>query len=189
MRGQFLGYRKEPGVAPDSHVETFAALRLHVDSWRWDGVPFYIRAGKCLPVTVTEVLVQLRRPPLLDLRRDGETNSLRFRLSPQVVIALGARVKKPGERARHRGHRAELVQRAHADEIDPYERLLGDAMDGDATLFQRQDGVEAAWSVVEPVLDDAEQVVRVRARHVGAARGGRAHRRQWRLAQSDAGLR
>jgi glucose-6-phosphate 1-dehydrogenase len=157
VRGQFKGYRKEPGVAKDSHVETFAAVRLHVDSWRWDGVPFYVRAGKCLPVGVTEVFVQLRRPPLLDFPH-GETNHYRFRLSPEVIIALGARVKKPGDELNTEAIELKLVQRESADELDPYERLLGDAMDGDAMLFQRQDGVEAAWSVVEPVLDDKSKL-------------------------------
>jgi glucose-6-phosphate 1-dehydrogenase len=157
VRGQFKGYRKEPGVVKDSHVETFAAVRLHVDSWRWDGVPFYVRAGKCLPVGVTEVFVQLRRPPLLDFPH-GETNHYRFRLSPEVIIALGARVKKPGDELNTEAIELKLVQRESADELDPYERLLGDAMDGDAMLFQRQDGVEAAWSVVEPVLDDKSKL-------------------------------
>jgi glucose-6-phosphate 1-dehydrogenase len=151
VRGQFNGYRKEEGVAPDSTVETFAAVRLHVDSWRWDGVPFFIRAGKCLPVSTTEVLVRLKRPPL---RGPGpeETNYLRFRLSPDVVIALGARIKRAGEHMVSEPTELKVVHQADAAEMDAYERLLGDAMAGDPSLFARQDGVEAAWAIVEPIL-------------------------------------
>jgi glucose-6-phosphate 1-dehydrogenase len=152
VRGQFKGYRAEEGVASDSTVETFAAVRLHVDSWRWDGVPFFIRAGKCLPISATEVLVSLKRPPL---RRVGpeETNHLRFRLSPDVIIALGARIKKAGEQMVSEPTELKVVHQADGDEMDAYERLLGDAMAGDATLFARQDSVEAAWAVVEPILN------------------------------------
>ena len=152
VRGQFNGYRKEDGVAPDSNVETFAAVRLHVDSWRWDGVPFFIRAGKCLAVSTTEVLVTLKRPPL---RRVGpeETNHLRFRLSPEVIIAVGARVKKPGEHMVSEPTELKMVHQSSPDELDAYERLLGDAMEGDSTLFSRQDSVEAAWAIVDPILD------------------------------------
>jgi len=158
VRGQFRGYREEPGVAPDSEVETFAALRLEVDSWRWDGVPFFIRAGKCLPVTATEVRVSLRRPPLVrPLPHQG--NYLRFRLNPQLEIALGARVKQPGEMMLGDPTELAFVQRSDCDPMDPYERLLGDAMEGDATLFARQDAVEAAWSIVDPVLDGATPVI------------------------------
>ena len=158
VRGQFRGYRKEAGVAPDSQVETFAALRLEVDSWRWEGVPFFIRAGKCLPVTATEVRVSLRRPPLVrPLPHQG--NYLRFRLSPQLEIALGARVKQPGEMMLGEPAELSFVQRADCDQMDPYERLLGDAMEGDATLFARQDAVEAAWRVVDPVLGGAKPVL------------------------------
>jgi glucose-6-phosphate 1-dehydrogenase len=157
VRGQFTGYRREPGVAPDSHVETFAAVRLHVDSWRWDGVPFFIRAGKCLPVTTTEVIVTLQRPPLLHRARD-ELNTFRFRLGPDVVIALGARVKRPGDRMVSEGAELKLVHHPTGDDLDPYERLLVDAMEGDATLFAREDGVEAAWRVVDPILGDSTPV-------------------------------
>jgi glucose-6-phosphate 1-dehydrogenase len=151
VRGQFVGYRQEEGVAPDSTVETFAAVRLHVDSWRWDGVPFFIRAGKCLPVSTTELLVRLKRPPLRRLGLE-ETNYLRFRLSPDVIIALGARVKKPGEQMVSEPTELKFVHHVDAQEMDAYERLLGDAMAGDPTLFARQDGVEAAWTVVEPIV-------------------------------------
>jgi glucose-6-phosphate 1-dehydrogenase len=151
VRGQFKGYRQEDGVAPDSTVETFAAVRLHIDSWRWDGVPFFIRAGKCLPLSATEVLVSLKRPPL---RRVGpeETNHLRFRLSPEVIIALGARIKKTGEQMVSEPTELKMVHQVDAEEMEAYERLLGDAMAGDATLFARQDSVEAAWTIVEPIL-------------------------------------
>jgi glucose-6-phosphate 1-dehydrogenase len=153
VRGQFEGYRHEQGVVPDSQVETFAALRLHIDTWRWAGVPFFIRAGKCLPATTTEVLVELRRPPrsVFDEVVPGHTNYLRFRLSPDVFISLGARAKAPGENMV--GEEVELVARHQSgDEMAPYERLLGDAMRGDQRLFARQDSVEAAWRVVDPVL-------------------------------------
>lgn len=153
VRGQFRGYRAEPGVAPDSTVETFFALRLFIDTWRWAGVPFYVRAGKCLPVTANEVVVTFRPPPL-DVFGEGETlprNLLRFQLSPHVVIALHVLAKRPGEPMI--GESVELIARQHpADEMLPYERLLGDALHGDATLFAREDTVEAAWRVVEPVL-------------------------------------
>jgi glucose-6-phosphate 1-dehydrogenase len=156
VRGQFVGYRDEEGVASDSTVETFAAVRLHIDSWRWDGVPFFIRAGKCMPVSTTEVLVTLRRPPL---RRVGpeETNHLRFRLSPDVIIALGARVKKPGEHMVSEPTELKMVHQTDG-ELDAYDRLLGDAMAGDATLFARQDSVEAAWAIVEPILGGVQPV-------------------------------
>jgi glucose-6-phosphate 1-dehydrogenase len=151
VRGQFRGYRREPGVAPDSTVETFAAVRLYLDSWRWDGVPFLVRAGKCLATTTTEVLVKLQRPPLSKLCPD-ETNYVRFRLSPDVTIAIGARVKRPGEEMISEPTELKVVHQPSGDEMDAYERLLGDAMDGDATLFARQDGVEAAWAIVQPIL-------------------------------------
>jgi glucose-6-phosphate 1-dehydrogenase len=153
VRGQFRGYRAEEGVAPDSMVETFAAVRLHIDTWRWAGVPFYIRAGKCLPVTATEILVELKRPPqaIFDQDEPRGANNLHFRLGPDVFIALGALAKQPGEAME--GEEVELVARNYAaDEMAPYERLLGDAIRGDALLFARQDSVEAAWRVVDPVL-------------------------------------
>jgi glucose-6-phosphate 1-dehydrogenase len=157
VRGQFIGYRDEEGVASDSTVETFAAVRLHVDSWRWDGVPFFIRAGKKMPVSTTEVLVTLKRPPL---RRVGpeETNHLRFRLSPEVIIALGARIKKAGEQMVSEPTELKVMHQTDAGEMDAYERLLGDAMVGDATLFSRQDGVEAAWAIVDPILKGSTPV-------------------------------
>src|SRR4029453_3350118 len=135
VRGQFRGYRSEKGVAPDSTVETFAAVKLEIDSWRWQGVPFYIRAGKCLPVTCTEILVRLRRPPKAYPRPGLPPNHPGFRVSPEVTIALGMNVMAPGEEMV--GQAAEMVASRHADaeEMDAYERVLGDAMGGDATLF------------------------------------------------------
>jgi glucose-6-phosphate 1-dehydrogenase len=159
VRGQFQGYRQEKGVAPDSQVETFAALKLHIDSWQWAGVPFYIRAGKCLPVTATEVMVELKRPPLavFDEICRAESNYLRFRLGPQVSISLGARVKMPGEEMAG-GPVELLLQHIPGDDVRPYERLLGDAIRGDATQFVREDSVEAAWSIVDPILGDVTPV-------------------------------
>jgi glucose-6-phosphate 1-dehydrogenase len=156
VRGQFEGYLGEPGVSPKSTVETYAALRVYMDSWRWAGVPFFIRAGKQLPVKCTEVLVRLKNPPqrVFDEVPRGAMNHFRFRLSPNVVISFGARVKQPGEAMR--GHPVELV--AHRDghtEMAPYERLLGDAIDGDSALFTRDDCVEEAWRVLDPILGDA----------------------------------
>ena len=157
VRGQYVGYRDEPGVAPDSRVETFAALRLHIDSWRWADIPFYIRAGKSLPVTETEVTVTLKQPPqvVFEEKGPGTPNTFRFRLSPKVVLALNAQAKAPGE-GMH-GEPVELVAtHEHPMEMTAYQRLLNDAMEGDATLFAREDQVEAAWKVVDPILDDRE---------------------------------
>ena len=153
VRGQFNGYRQEPGVAADSQVETYAALRFFIDNERWNGVPFYVRVGKCLPVTVTEVLIQFRRSsrPALDENTQPPANYYRFRLTPAMVIALGTRVKKSGEDLV--GERIELVARYQPpDQMKPYERLLGDAANGEATLFAREDSVETAWRIVDPVL-------------------------------------
>ncbi|MET3133097.1 glucose-6-phosphate 1-dehydrogenase [Oxalobacteraceae bacterium GrIS 1.11] len=155
VRGQYAGYRAEPGVAPDSDVETFCALRLFIDSWRWQGVPWYLRSGKCLPDTVAEVLVELKPPPQRlfadSAPADGRGNYLRFRLSPGSAVALAARVKRPGKE--FVGEQRELyLLEDLAGQAAPYERLLGDAMAGDGALFTREDAVEAAWAAVEPVL-------------------------------------
>ncbi len=152
VRGQFRGYRTEPGVAPDSKVETFAALELHIDSWRWRGVPFYIRAGKCLAVTCTEILVRLRQPPTMFKYYDLESNYVRLRISPDVVLAFGFNVTSPVEESQ--SLLSELLASRHpcANEMDAYERVLSDAMAGDATLFAREDYVEEAWRIVDPVL-------------------------------------
>jgi glucose-6-phosphate 1-dehydrogenase len=159
VRGQFKGYRDEPGVAPDSTVETFAALRLSIDSWRWSGVPFYLRAGKCLPVEATEVVVELRAPParVFGDAPPCQPNYVRFRVGPDVAIAMGAHVKLAGERMV--GREVELfVDQKGPDEMEPYERLIGDAISGDSTLFAREDEVEAAWAVVDPVLNEGTPV-------------------------------
>jgi glucose-6-phosphate 1-dehydrogenase len=154
VRGQFNGYKKEKGVAPDSKVETFAALRLEIQSWRWSGVPFLIRAGKCLPVSTTEVLVKLRKPPLRNLAGES-SNCFRFRLGPgEISISLSASVKRPGKELVSMPAELSAVEEHSPDEVDAYERLLGDAMHGDPMLFVREDAVEAAWAVVEPILNN-----------------------------------
>jgi glucose-6-phosphate 1-dehydrogenase len=153
VRGQFDGYRQEAGVAPDSDVETFAAMRLHVDSWRWAGVPIYIRTGKCLPVTATEVFVQLKHPPhaVFEDVPLSPSNHVRFKLSPDVVIELGTRAKKAGDA--NIGEEVILdACRNIANALPAYQRLLGDAMRGDQTLFARTDQVEHSWRVIDPVL-------------------------------------
>jgi glucose-6-phosphate 1-dehydrogenase len=160
VKGQFRGYQKETGVAPNSRVETFAAVRLYIDSWRWGGVPFYIRVGKCMPVTAVEVFVKFRLPPQklfgLDELKPG-TNYVRFRLSPDIVTAIGARAKKPGCME---GEDVEMTvtRNPQPEEMDAYERLLSMAVHGDHSLFAREDAVEAAWRIVEPVLGDKTPV-------------------------------
>jgi glucose-6-phosphate 1-dehydrogenase len=151
VRGQFRDYKKEKGVAPDSKVETFAAFELEIDSWRWKGVPFFIRAGKNLPVTRTEVLARFKKPPTLIPDGLGQ-NHLRFRISPEITIAIGASVMSPGEEMK--GVDIEMVASRHPspDEPEAYERVLSDAMIGDATHFARQDYVEEAWRIVDPIL-------------------------------------
>jgi glucose-6-phosphate 1-dehydrogenase len=161
VRGQFDGYRQEEGVDPYSDVPTYAALRCFIDSWRWEGVPFYVRAGKSMSTTLTEVIVELKNPPQVVFKEPAPTmgNYVRFRLSPQVVIAIGARAKQHGEGMTGRPVELSVVdERKEGDpgeKIGDYERLLGDAMLGDSTLFARQDVVEAAWAVVDPVLEHA----------------------------------
>jgi glucose-6-phosphate 1-dehydrogenase len=159
VRGQYRGYHSVKGVAPDSTVETFAAMRLHLDTWRWGGVPIYVRAGKALPLTATEVLVELRQPPQMVFHEveppDG--NYLRFRLTPDMSISLGARAKLPGEAMR--GEAVELFARHQSgEERPPYQRLIGDARKGDQSLFAREDSVEAAWKVIDPVLHDGPPI-------------------------------
>jgi glucose-6-phosphate 1-dehydrogenase len=159
VRGQFRSYRNEKGVAPDSQVETFAALELEIDSWRWKGVPFYIRAGKCLPVTCAEVVVRLRQPPTMYEKFNLTQNYFRFRISPEVTLAFGMNVIAQGEDTGSQS--AEMVVSHHprADEMDAYERVLGDAMAGDPTLFAREDYVEEAWRIVDPVLKSDTPVI------------------------------
>ena len=152
VRGQFRGYRQEKGVATDSKVETFAVLRLEVDSWRWKGVPFFIRAGKNLPVTCTEVLARFRKPPAVMRDSVPVRNHLRFRIGPEMTIAVGATVMGPSDDMK--SQIVEMVASRHPcpEEMEAYERILGDAMAGDATLFAREDYVEEAWRIVDPVL-------------------------------------
>ena len=152
IRGQFRGYLKEPGVKPDSKVETFAALKLEVDSWRWRGVPFYIRAGKLLPVTCTEMVVRLRQPPTMYQGFGLKSNYVRLRISPEITIALGLNRMAPLTESA--GELTEILGVTHppAAEMDAYERVLSDAMAGDATLFAREDYVEEAWRIVDPAL-------------------------------------
>lgn len=152
--GQFEGYREAAGVAPDSRVPTFGAVRVEVDSWRWAGVPFYIRAGKSLAVTATEVYVELKAPPqvVFNEAEPAMGNYVRFRLGPDVAIALGASAKVPGEGMAGTPIELSMTRQKTSDEMDAYERLLGDAMQGEPTLFARQDAVEAAWRIVDPLL-------------------------------------
>lgn len=152
VRGQFRGYHSEDGVAPDSEIETFAALQLNVDSWRWQGVPFYIRAGKSLPVTCTEIVVRLREPPIVFPTCHRARNYFRFRVSPKVTAAFSLTVMDREEKMI--GEQVELLASRYPgpEEMDAYERVLGDAMAGDATLFAREDYVEEAWRIVDAVL-------------------------------------
>jgi glucose-6-phosphate 1-dehydrogenase len=152
VRGQFRGYRSEKGVAADSKVETFVALRLQIDSMRWQGVPFYIRAGKSLPVTSTEVVVRLRKPPPIYQAFPIDSNYLRFRISPEVTLAIGANVIAPGQETVSRIAELIATQLPSAEEMDAYERVLGDAMQGDRTLFAREDYVEEAWRIVDSLV-------------------------------------
>lgn len=153
VRGQYRGYRNEHGVAPDSQVETYAAIRFFIDNERWEGVPFYVRTGKHLPITVTEVLVKYKRSlqPVLDEAEPALPNYFRFWVTPKTILALGTVVKRPGEKMV--GKQIELVaDERELDETEPYERLLGDAANGDAMLFTREDAVEASWRIVDPIL-------------------------------------
>ncbi len=156
IRGQFRGYRDEPGVARDSPVATYAALRLNIDSWRWDGVPFFVRTGKSLKTTTTEVFVEFKLPPQVVFTEATPSigNYVRFRLAPQVTIGLGARAKRPGEGMGGRPVELSVVEQPVETRLGDYERLLGDAISGDATLFARQDVVEAAWSIVDPLIQN-----------------------------------
>jgi glucose-6-phosphate 1-dehydrogenase len=152
VRGQFRGYLSEKGVSPASTTETFAILRLKIDSWRWQGVPFYIRAGKCLPVTCTEVIIRLRKPPHIIPEAKLSSNYLRFRINPDVTVAVGMLSRAAGEKLT--GDPVELIASQHpqAGEMDAYERVLGEAMSGDRALFAREDYIEEAWRIVDPVL-------------------------------------
>ena len=157
VRGQFAGYRDEPGVKPGSRVETYAAVRLHIDSWRWAGVPFFIRAGKSLPVTATEVLITLKRPPITRLS-PGKGNGVRFRLTKPITLGLSTRVKAGSEAMASREQELTAEYQPGPGMLGDYERLFTDAMRGDAMLFAREDTVEIAWSIVEPILDGVTPV-------------------------------
>ena len=152
IRGQFRGYRNEKGVAQDSKMETFAALQLEIDSWRWKGVPFYIRAGKCLPVTCAEIVVRLQQPPTMYQGFNLTRNDFRLRLSPEVTLAFALNIIAPGQDNVSQCTEMVASRQPRAEEMDAYQRLLSDAMEGDATLFAREDYVEEAWRIVDPVL-------------------------------------
>jgi glucose-6-phosphate 1-dehydrogenase len=158
VRGQFGGYRSEVGVKTDSQVETYVALRFYINSWRWQGMPFYIRAGKSLQITATEIIVTLRPPPDIFLENPLPANYVRFRVTPDLVIAIGSHVKVPGDGLL--GQQVELVVSSCSDprEVQAYEELLGDALAGNSSRFARQDYVEEAWRIVDPVLDNATPV-------------------------------
>jgi len=158
VRGQFRGYRSEPGVGPGSTVETFGALKLEIDSWRWRGVPFYIRAGKNLPVTCTEIVVRLRQPPTMYREFDLAPNHFRFRVSPEIVAAFGMNAITPNSESKSQSVELTFNRQLGGGDMDAYERVLTDAMAGDATLFARQDYVEEAWRVVDPALKADTQV-------------------------------
>jgi glucose-6-phosphate 1-dehydrogenase len=175
VRGQYVGYRKEPDVAKNSDVETFCALRLFIDSWRWEGVPWYLRSGKYLAETATEVLVELKSPPQRlfadSTPKTGLANYLRFRLSPSSAVAIAARVKLPGKEFVGDQRELYLFEEQPGEET-PYERLLGDAMIGDGALFTREDAVEAAWVVVDPVLKNHHRVHPYKRRSWGPTEAG-----------------
>lgn len=158
VRGQFRGYREEKGVANDSQTETFAALKLEVNSWRWKGVPFYIRAGKCLPVTCTEIVAKFRKPPSLIPDSRLTQNHLRLRLSPEATIAIGMMVLGSAEPMSLVAREMVASRAPHTGDMDAYERVLGAAMEGDATLFAREDYVEEAWRIVDPILKQNTQI-------------------------------
>lgn len=158
VRGRFRSYLNEKGVAPNSQTETFAALRVEIDSWRWKGVPFYIRAGKALPVTCTEIVVRLRQPPVIYKNLPLNQNYFRLRISPDITVALGVNIMSPTEETVSDSVEIQGSRPIHVDEMDAYERVLGDAMAGDATLFARQDYVEEAWRIVDPALKESTPV-------------------------------
>jgi glucose-6-phosphate 1-dehydrogenase len=158
VRGQFRGYLDEKGVATNSTVETFAAMRLEINSWRWKGVPIYIRAGKCLPLTCTEIFARFRKPPTVIKESELSPNHLRVRISPDIAIAIGTMVMGPGEQMTGQTVEMLAARQPRAGEMEAYERVLGDAIAGDATLFARQDYVEEAWRIVDPVLQQGSPV-------------------------------
>jgi glucose-6-phosphate 1-dehydrogenase len=174
VRGQYNGYHKVPGVRLDSNVETYVAVKLHIDTWRWADVPIYIRAGKQLPVTATEIMVEFKRPPFEVFGEIVPASSchVRMRIGPDIAIALGVRVKVPGERMV--GKDVELMLSEHAEtEMPPYQRLLGDAFEGNGDLFARQDFVDAQWRIVEGILDDVTPLYRYAPGTWGPEEAGR----------------
>ena len=173
VRGQFRGYRKEPGVDPNSQTETFAIVKLEVDSWRWKGVPFYIRAGKNLPVTATEVFARFRKPPSMLRDVNLTPNYLRFRISPDIGIALGVTTMARGDKPT--GNSVEMLFSRHpaSGEMAAYERVLGDAIAGDRTLFAREDYVEEAWRIVDPALKAGTPIYEYEAHTWGPGEAGR----------------
>jgi glucose-6-phosphate 1-dehydrogenase len=173
--GQFRGYREQAGVSPSSQVPTYAALDLFIDSWRWHGVPFHVIAGKCLNVTRTDVLVKLKPAPGVVFAEPGspDGNHVRFTLSPQMSIAIGARAKRPGDGMFGEPVELSVMETHSAGRLDAYDRLIGDAMDGDPTLFARQDAVEAAWAIVNPVLEHANPLFAYECGSVGPAEAKR----------------
>jgi len=175
VRGQFNGYRAEPGVAPNSTVETFAAVRLEVDSWRWRGVPFFIRAGKNLPVTCAELLVKLRRPPTMYKHYDLKRNHFRFRISPSVVGAFGLNAVSPEDESQNQLIELQLDRQPGGKEMEAYERVLTDAIMGDATLFAREDYVEEAWRIVDPVIKSGTPVYEYEPKTWGPAETQSVH--------------
>ena len=178
--GQFAGYRDEQGVSKTSKVPTYAALHLFIDSWRWQGIPFYVTAGKCLSATRTEVLVKLKPAPGVVFAEPGllEGNHVRFTLAPQVSIAIGAHAKRPGEGMFGEPVELSVVENQTDERLDAYERLIGDAMTGDPTLFARQDAVEAAWAIVDPVLERSNPLFTYRVRQPRPARSQTSGRRR-----------
>jgi glucose-6-phosphate 1-dehydrogenase len=187
LRGQFRGYKKEPGVAPDSKMETFAALKLHIDSWRWRGVPFYIRAGKALQITCTEIQIRLRQPPTMYKNYCLDSNHVRFRISPDIILALGYNITSPVDESRSEVSEMMATRHPCAKEMDAYERVLGDAMAGDATLFAREDYVEEAWRIVDPALKADTPVYEYEPKSWGPAEADRlAPPGGWRNPVQDA---
>ena len=182
VRGQFRGYLSEPGVKPGSKVETFGALKLEIDSWRWRGVPFYIRAGKNLPVTCTEIIVRMLQPPTMYRQFDLKTNHFRFRISPEITVAFGMNVIAAGTESVAESVEIDGVRRLGSEDMDAYERVLTDAMAGDATLFARQDYVEEAWRIVDPALKADTPVFAYEPQTwgPGGSRAGHAARRMAR---------
>ena len=186
VRGQYDGYHDVQEVAPDSTTETFAAVELAVDNWRWSGVPFFIRAGKCLPVKASEVKVVFKRPPRLGIGpgKLPEPNQLTVRIEPKPGSRIRLFAKQAGEEAFEPADLEVLFEKVPGEDPEPYERLLGDALAGSHQLFTRQDTVEETWRIVEPLLERARAGTPLRARHLGAEAGRRPHPRPLPVARA-----